>query len=280
MSSAKALNLFEEIDISDQAFEIFAEYLYKVSGIYLINEKKNFTLFSYRLKKLMRSHGISDYEELSQLIKNNRITEDLKTDFINSLTTNKTHFFREEIHFQKLPKLVEEFKNKSNIYIWCAASSTGQEPYSIQLNLLENCSMDINSKLKILATDIDTSVLKTATEGIYTMDQLAGLSEFQINKYFENIHTIYSLKNTYRDKIHFSQLNLFNFPFPISKKFDIIFCRNVLIYFKQEDRLKICTNLTEYLNPGGYLVLGLSESASIKLNNLEYINDAIYRKIK
>jgi chemotaxis protein methyltransferase CheR len=269
---------FEENVISFDTFSIYTQFLYKQTGINLENDSKNYALFGHRLKKVLRLHQIESFEELAEILKNKNIDPTLKTDFINSLTTNKTEFFREKEHFDLLPKVFSDYIKKQTIYIWCSACSTGQEAYSILFNLHQNLPPAIFNKVKILATDIDTAVLKTATDGVYTEEQVGDLSSKDVETYFESIYNIYSVKPEFKERVYFSQLNLFNYPYPINKKFEIIFCRNVLIYFKQEDRIKICNHLVDYLNPQGHLFLGLSESASIKLNTLDYLGNALYRK--
>lgn len=274
----KSLFHLEEDHISPSVFHYYTDFLYKKTGIHLTNDSKNIALFKHRLQKLLRSYQLDSFEDLASTLKKTRSNDPIVTDFINCLTTNTTEFYREHEHFEFLPKMVNEFNDQDTIYIWCSACSTGQEPYTILFNLHQKLSPYTFSKIKILATDIDTNVLKTATDGAYTEDQVSNLKPIELDTYFDSVGDLYFVKEHYKKMIYFSQLNLFSFPYPIHKKFDVIFCRNVLIYFNQNDRIKICNQFIELLNPNAYLILGLSESAAIKIDSLEYTHHAIYRK--
>ncbi len=278
-AALKFLN-FDFEEINKKEFTFFSELLLKYSGIHLIENEKNYSLLNNRLRKVLRSHGLESFSILMMQLQINPSAK-LKEDFICCMTTNKTEFYREKDHFSQLPELLKErLLSKAPIYIWSSACSTGQEPYTMAMHFHENYNADEFAKVKILATDIDSDVLHTATEGFYQEAQLEGLSTSQINNYFEPVANLFTLKDFIKNKVHFSKLNLFDFPFPTQKKFDVIFCRNVLIYFKPEDRLRACENLLHHLNVGGFLVLGLSEAGSVQLQNVKSIGNSTYRKIK
>ncbi|OFZ31138.1 MAG: hypothetical protein A2622_00615 [Bdellovibrionales bacterium RIFCSPHIGHO2_01_FULL_40_29] len=279
-SAALKLSTPDLNELSKKEFDFFSGLILNYAGIHLLENEKNYSLLNNRLRKVLRAHGIPTYTNLMEALETNP-SERLKDDFISAMTTNKTEFYREKDHFSQLPQLLKiKLLAKTPIYIWSAACSTGQEPYTIAMHFHENYKPEEFEKVKILATDIDTDVLKTATEGFYTESQLEGLSPTQINTYFDSVADLYTLKPFIKEKVHFSKLNLFHYPFPINKKFDVIFCRNVLIYFKPEDRQKVCENLVQYLNIGGYLILGLSEAGSAQVPGLENIGNSTYRKFK
>lgn len=279
-SSAFKLVSFELEEVNKVQFEFFSKLLLVYSGIHLIENDKNYSLLNNRLRKVLRLHALENFSALKVLLEKNP-SEKLKDDFISCMTTNKTEFYREKDHFSQLPELLKErFEQKNPVYIWSSACSTGQEPYTLAMHFHENYKKEDFEKIKILATDIDPDVLKTATDAYYQEAQLDGLSPAQINNYFDSLANLFTLKDFIKEKVHFSRLNLFDFPFPIQKKFDVIFCRNVLIYFKPEDRQKACENLVHYLNVGGYLILGLSEAGSVQLNNFKSLGNSTYRKLK
>ena len=279
-SNAFKLVNFELEEVNHVQFEFFSKLLLIYSGIHLIENDKNYSLLNNRLRKVLRLHALANFAALKSLLENNP-SEKLKDDFISCMTTNKTEFYREKDHFSQLPELLKErLEQKNPIYIWSSACSTGQEPYTLAMHFHENYKNEDFENVKILATDIDPDVLKTATDAYYQEAQLDGLSPSQINNYFDSLANLYTLKDFIKDKVHFSRLNLFNFPFPIQKKFDVIFCRNVLIYFKPEDRQKACENLVHYLKIGGYLILGLSEAGSVQLKDFKSLGNSTYRKIK
>ncbi len=279
-SNAFKLINFDLEEINKSQFDFFSRFLLIHSGIHLIENAKNYSLLNNRLRKVLRLHAIENFSILMEKLEKSP-SEKLKDDFINCMTTNKTEFYREKDHFSQLPILLKErMQQKTPVYIWSSACSTGQEPYTIAMHFHEKYKKEEFENIKVLATDIDHDVLKTASEGYYQEPQLDGLSQDQIEKYFDCIANLYTLKDFIKEKVHFSRLNLFNFPFPIQKRFDVIFCRNVLIYFKPEDRFKACENLAHYLNVGGLLILGLSEAGSVQLKDFKSLGNSTYRKIK
>lgn len=279
-SNAFKFVAFEIEEVNKKQFDFFSKLLIQYSGIYLIENDKNYSLLNNRLRKVLRSHALNSFADLMTKLEASP-SDKLKEDFISCMTTNKTEFYREKDHFSQLPELLKErLKENTPVYIWSSACSTGQEPYTMAMHFHEHYKKEEFEKVKILATDIDTDVLKTATEAYYQETQLEGLSPSQINTYFDSVANLYTLKDFIKEKVHYSKLNLFDYPYPIKKKFDVIFCRNVLIYFKPVDRQKACENLLQYLNVGGYLILGLSEAGSVQLQDVKSIGNSTYRKIK
>jgi chemotaxis protein methyltransferase CheR len=279
MSHAFKLN-FDLDEVSKKQFDFFVGLIFTYTGIYLAENEKNYSLLNNRLRKVLRSNGFDNYDSLMTALASNP-SPSLKEEFINCLTTNKTNFFREKEHFNKLPELIKDLMKTTNpIYMWSSACSTGQEPYTLAMHLHDTYGPENFDRFKILATDIDTEVLKTATEGFYQESHMEGLSPQQIRAHFDNVADCNIVKDHIKNKVHFSQLNLFKPPYSINRKFDVIFCRNVLIYFKPEDRLKVCNQLLSYLNVGGHLIVGLSEAGSVQLEGVESIGNSTYRKVR
>lgn len=274
------------ITLNNEHIYRIIERLYKYCGIFLSDSKV--TMIKNRASQVMRETGIEDIDVLL-----NRIEKDKKIQqfFINAFTTNKTEFFREYVHFQdmidrSLPML---FKSNNPIKIFCSAASTGQEPYSIAMSVLYAKELyDATTPVSIIATDIDTSVLQEAANGIYTVD--FRLEKFpnwcNIDEYFDVISSnkqpylqTLKVKNKVKSMITFKQLNLFNKSYPFMRdEFHILFCRNVLIYFKQEDQKGILSRLINTLCVGGTFYLGHSESLYELSEHFEKLGNKTYVK--
>ncbi|WP_428022937.1 CheR family methyltransferase [Arcobacter sp.] len=245
------------------------ELLYSFTGITLTENKD--IMISNRLHKLKRNASFQgSLDELLDAIKEGNY----KTEFINAFTTNKTHFFREEFHFTDLKNRVlpELSKNNQEIKLYCSASSTGEEPYSMAMTILET-QEELGKKINasIIATDIDTNVLQYAANGIYRYSKSS--KEFpswlKPQKYFKkrveknlaSEEVLIKVKEELQRMIKFQVMNLNDDNYPFAKnQFDVIFCRNVLIYFSSEDQEKILFKLFRHLKIGGTLYIGHSES--------------------
>lgn len=270
---------FELETVDEKEFMYFSGLSLSLAGIHLLPNEKNYSLVQNRMLKLVRKYNVSNYAGLIELLKKEIHQKNIKNDFISAMTTNKTDFFREEVHFGILLNEVKlALASRPEVYIWSSACSIGAEPYTMAIHLKENLQPHEYARIKILATDIDADCLKSATEGFFNDQQMFGLTEHFKNKYFDEIGGLYQISPEIREKIHFSQLNLFNFPYSISRFFDVVFCRNVLIYFSPTDREIVCRNLSKYLQPTGCLILGLSETGSVQIPELKLVSNATYKK--
>nr|QGT50053.1 chemotaxis protein methyltransferase 2 [uncultured Helicobacter sp.] len=274
--------------LDTKQLNIIKEKLYEYCGIYLGDSK--LTMIKNRIYHLMRETQVSDINTLLAGLDRN---EKIQQSFINSFTTNKTDFFREDFHFQDmidrlLPLL---FRQNQPIKIFCCASSTGQEPYSIAMSVLYAKKIySSNVPVQIIATDIDTDVLQEAKEGVYTID--FKVEKFpnwiDISEYFDalddgkNPHVrMFKVKDKLKSMITFRQLNLFNKRYPFTNgEFDVLFCRNVLIYFKQEDQQEILKRLIDTLRVDGTFYLGHSESLYQWADKFEKLGNKIFIKTK
>lgn len=247
-------------------YKQFSAFLQDACGI-LLGENKAY-LVNSRIKPVLTKYGLSSLNQLLAQLKN-AFNRQLRDDVVDAMTTNETLWFRDNHPFQLLnTKLFPELASKSSfapLKIWSAACSTGQEPYSIAITAKE--FQDANpSKLKsgvsITATDISPTVIKTAQSGIYEMLALGrGMSPERLKHCFEeHMEGKWKIKPVYQKMVTFQLLNLME-PFQkIGSDFDIIFCRNVLIYFSSELKKEILIKMHQRLKPGGYLLLGASES--------------------
>lgn len=294
MSAAKKIDFsvanqsvfdYQELELSQKCYELFAEKMYDIAGVDLPSTPKNHALLRNRLIKILRRRGIASYEGYWELVKNG--SQDVISEFVSALTTNMTSFFRESAHFDFLAKILPEQFSKSELRIWCCASSTGQEPYTISMTCKESLPDAQIARTKILATDIDQQVLKKASIGIYDEKDLQGLNPNLRQKYFNKVKSndkkrtedLFEASDDIHKLIRFAYFNLMNETYVFQNKFHIVFCRNVLIYFDEETTKRVINNLTSVLAPGGYLILGHSESGNVKHPGLKPLSRAIYQKL-
>ena len=274
---------FEDIKLSDKMFEKFATRMYELAGVDLPLTPKNHALIRNRIVKLLRRHSLKTYEEYWAILEKG--SHEMVQEFISALTTNMTSLYRESYHFDFLQKVLPEWAKKfgNDIRIWCAAASTGQEPYTIVMTACETQPELGAAKVRLLATDIDLQVLKKASVGTYEEREMQGLPPLQRSKYFEKVtakgEEFWRAKDQIHGMIRFAQFNLMSPRYEFQNKFHVIFCRNVLIYFDEETTKKVIDNLVSCLAPGAYLVLGHSESGNVKHPNLKPLSRAVYQKI-
>lgn len=270
--------------ISTDAIHQARALIYDIAGIYL-PENKDSTIRN-RLDKLARDLDIKDFDSFFANLKRGSY----KQDFINAFTTNKTDFFREGFHFKDMVDriLPQRLQSNAPLKVLCAASSTGEEPYSIASTLLFAQEIyQSNTPLSIQAIDIDTSVLEFAKVGEYVVDtRLNPLPNWlDLNAYFymaqrNEREIIMNAKSNIKELIAFKQHNLYAHTYPFGlKEFDIIFCRNVLIYFKISDQEQILKKLFSHLKIGGTLYLGHSESILSLASKVDRLGQNIFVKV-
>ncbi|MFW5800168.1 MAG: CheR family methyltransferase [Spirochaetota bacterium] len=264
---------FEKIKtFTDKEYADFCKFIYDYSGIHLTEKKRS--LVNNRLRKRVLKHNFSSYGEYFNYVKKHRDEEFVM--MINVITTNVSSFFRDEKQFKYLSEEVIKNLGKNRLKIWSAGCSTGEEPYSIALSLTTS---NPEISFDILATDLSTRVLDFAKVGIYKEEQLKTVPDFMLRKYFRKVETgQYQIKPEIKKNIRFDKLNLIKDTFP--NNIDIIFCRNVIIYFDKETKDKLFVKYAQSLNKGGYLFLGHSESL---FNNplFKFYKPSIYiKKIK
>jgi chemotaxis protein methyltransferase CheR len=239
-------------------FERIRSMLYKHSGIKL-NDSKMDMVYS-RLARRLRATGLKTFQDYLARVEGQR-DEEWET-FINSLTTNLTAFFREPHHFPLLKTHVLSL-HKRPIRLWCSAASTGEEPYTMAMSMVEAFN-SYTPPVEIVATDIDTNVLNKAKAGIYPMERVEKLPQDVIKRFFlkgsgANANNV-KVRKELCDLISFRQLNLLDGDWPVKGPFDAIFCRNVMIYFDKDTQHKILKRFAPLLEPHGLLFAGHSES--------------------
>lgn len=270
------------ITITDKEFMELTSYIKEHYGINLKEEKR--ALVTGRLQKVLFQKGFQSFSEYYEYILSDK-TGNAVTSLVNQITTNHTFFMREADHFnfvkdQVLPYLSKTVKDK-DLRIWSAGCSTGEEPYTLAMFIDEYFGKEkVFWNTKILATDISGKVLEEAVKGIYNNDELVNLpSTYKLN-YFKRYDDESSiLTEAIRNEIIFRKFNLMDESFPFKRKFHVIFCRNVMIYFDGETKKKLVNKFYDALEYGGYLFIGHSESISRDGSKFSYVIPAVYRKI-
>lgn len=264
-----------------RTFEAFRKIVYDASGISLSDNKE--ALVSARVGKRLRALGMSDYKEYLDFLVGDKNGEEI-VQFLDVISTNVTSFFRENAHFDVLTKLVQQWsaEGQRRFRFWSAACSTGEEPYSMAMTIQEALGKN-TADVKILATDISTRVLDQCIAGRYDKQRVETVPAKLRPIYFEvertnSALTTYVIKPALKRLIVFKRINLSTPPFPMQGPMDVIFCRNVMIYFDNIVRQRLVDEMTRLLKPGGYLMLGHSESLTGLESDLRVVSPTVYVK--
>ena len=248
-----------EFDFTTQDFERVRKLIYERVGISLSPVKQD--MVYSRLARRLRATGIGSFA--AYLARLEHGDEEEMEAFTNALTTNLTAFFREEHHFPALAEHIKHYMGKHPINLWCSAASTGEEPYSMAMTMVDLFG-SYTPPVKIFASDIDTNVLKKAEAGVYSLDRLEKLPQDLIKRFFlkgSGSHEGYAMvRKELRDMITFRQINLLDETWPMRGPFEAIFCRNVMIYFDKPTQRKILEKFVPLMRPDGLLFAGHSES--------------------
>ena len=246
-----------EFDYSDRDFARIRRLIYDHAGISL-SEKKRDMVYS-RIARRLRAHGLERFSDYLALVEQDGSGE--WEHFVNALTTNLTSFFREPHHFPVLAELAR--KRPNGIKVWCAAASTGEEPYSIAITLAD-VYRSASPPVHILATDLDTNVLTRARAGVYPLDRVEKLPPATLKRHFRRgtgrNEGLASVRPNLQRMIEFGQLNLLDPHWPVEGPLDAIFCRNVMIYFDKPTQRRILERFVPLLAPDGLLFAGHSEN--------------------
>lgn len=250
--------------VTAKQYKKFSTLVYQECGINLHEGKQQ--LLQARLSKRLRNTRINSIDEYLKLLENDE--QELKN-FLDAISTNHTYFFRESHHFECL--------HSGHLNIWCAASSSGEEPYSLAIDCLEK-----GFRPTILATDISTQVLQIGEKGIYSIEKAKNVPLNILKKYFQKgrgqWETYIKAKNQLKRMVTFKRFNLLSDISP-QEEFDVIFCRNVLIYFDNTIKTKVIDRLYKALKTNGYLIIGGAESLNNIKHRYKYIKPSIYMKV-
>jgi chemotaxis protein methyltransferase CheR len=273
-----------ERQLTDPEFELFSALVTSHTGIAL--GSRNRALLQARLSKRLGALGLSTFMDYYRLLKEQGPDGKELAKFVNAVTTNKTSFFREAHHFtylrERLAPALEARDGDRGLRIWSAGCSSGEEPYTIAITLLESLRDPAGWDLRILASDIDTEMLDRAKAGVYRLDDLGGLPRAALRRHFlrgvgEN-EGLVRVKASVRDLVVFRRINLLEATWPIRTSFDVVFCRNVIIYFDPSTQAQVLERLVGYVKDEGLLVLGHTEGVHGVVAGLHQAGLTIYRK--
>jgi chemotaxis protein methyltransferase CheR len=266
--------------ISTDEFERFRRLIYDESGISLSDQKKS--LLASRLSKRLRDLGLETFTEYFERVTGDPNREEF-TRMLDLISTNKTGFFREPKHFDFLrERILPELESPKRIRIWSSACSTGEEPYTIAITLYEAVQNPAQWDFRILASDLSTRVLAKAATGTYDEERVRGVPPEVVRRHFLRGRSgsagMVKVKPHLAEMIRFRRLNLMDDHFPIKSPLDLIFCRNVMIYFDRPIQEKLVNKFHRYLKPGGYLFIGHSESLQWVNHPFKSLAPTIYQK--
>ncbi|HYG13861.1 MAG TPA: protein-glutamate O-methyltransferase CheR [Methylophilaceae bacterium] len=257
-------------------FHLFKRFIYDQAGINLSDNKQS--LVSGRLAKRLRLHGLQNFGDYYRLINSHSQAAEAQV-AVDLLTTNETHFFREPKHFDFLRSTVLPKQAPGRlIRVWSAASSTGEEPYTIAMLLADQLK---DNPWEVIGSDLSTRVLEKARHARYAIDSAAEIPRHYLTRYClkgtGNSEGVLLIARELRSRVQFMQVNLMQ-PFPALGEFDIIFLRNVMIYFDNETKRQLVTRMLPLLKPGGYFIISHSESLNGISDAYELVSPSIYRK--
>lgn len=265
--------------MNPQVFDAFRDFIQVQTGLTMRRGKE--ALLRARIAERIRALGLEDEAAYLRRVRDDRTGDELRA-FINAITTNTTSFFRAPEHFEILADYARAWaaEDHTRLRVWCSASSTGEEPWSMAM-VLAHCIGDWSRRdVRVLATDIDTDVLAEARAARYPERAVATVPPALRTRYLVNERTpdgtVWTVRPDLKPMVSFARLNLVRQPYPMSGPFDIIFCRNVLIYFDNDTRIRVLTEMVRLLQPHGLLVLGPSESAMGLDHLVRRTTDSVY----
>jgi chemotaxis protein methyltransferase CheR len=270
------------VDDLDEVFFRVTRLMYDITGVNLTEAKRE--LVRSRLAKRLRALGCDSFTEYVDFVESKAGKRELAL-MLDTLTTNKTSFFREPVHFSFLREsILPALRDPGRpIRIWSAGCSSGEEPYSLSILLREAFQDSSRRDIRILATDLSRRVLAQAREATYSEAQVEGVSAKLRSRYFKCVKdresgtSRYQVKPEIRSNVTFAPLNLID-PWPMNGPFQVIFCRNVMIYFDRGIRARLVERFRQLLPKGGHLFVGHSESLNGLSHDLHYVQPAVYRK--
>lgn len=265
--------------MSGDAFQVLCAFLKKESGL-IIDAQKRYLVES-KMQPIIRREGLSGFQDLVDILIRNK-TAPLVKEVVETMTINETYFFRDKVPFDKfsqviLPKLIETRPAYKTIRIWSAACSSGQEPYSLAMILDQMKAQLDGRRFEIIATDLSEAILAKAREGVYSQFEVQrGLPTPFLLRYFDQKGDKWQIKDALRSQINFRRLNLLG-DYSIIGNVDVIFCRNVLIYFDNVGKRDVLTKMRRSLGNDGFLMLGASES--VLGTSTDFVADPVHRMV-
>ena len=275
----------QETPLSAEAYRFIVDLIYRHSRIKLGSDKQ--ALLSSRLTKRLRSIGLSSFDKYCAVLRSPQSQDEIE-ELLDLISTNHTRFYREPDHFDYLiakilpPLIPTLIARHSPLRVWSAASSSGEEPYTLAIVLSEFLRAFPAVDWQICASDISNRVLTAAKQGVYRMDAVEPVPPDLLKRYFQKGFGAQEgkcrVRSELRDKVRYERINLFQHEYPIPLQQHVIFCRNVMIYFDIPSREQAVKRMSHYLAPGGYLIVGHSESLMGINHGLKSIRQGIYQK--
>ncbi len=274
-----SISIQKDLVMTAEDFRRITAMIYARAGIVLDHSKQEMAYS--RLSKRLRLHGITNFSDYLNKLDSQPKAREWES-FVNALTTNLTEFFRESHHFDILADFAKQLKRP--LKIWCCAASYGEEPYSIGITLIEALGQTLANQCTVLATDIDTEALSKADAGIYQMTQVNRLPTEIGKKYFlkgsGERSGLARIKYEMFPMIHFKQLNLHDADWRLTDKFDVIFCRNIMIYFDTNGQREILKKFVNVLDKDGLLITGHSENFTYIFDGFKLMGKTVYKHAK
>ena len=269
-----------DFEISPEEFQRFRTLIYGESGIALNDEKHG--LVSSRLSKRLRALGLSTFSDYYEHVTRDSNREEF-TRMLDLISTNKTDFYREPRHFDFLrEEILPQLESDKVIRIWSSACSSGEEPYTIAMTLYDSVADPAQWDWKILATDLSTRMLEQAEAGVYDEERVHDVPPETVKRHFlrgrGSREGMLKVKPHLSGMVRFRRVNLMDERFPIKTPLDLIFCRNVMIYFDRPTQERLVNKFYQYLKPGGHLLIGHSESLQWVAHPFTTVAPTIYRK--
>jgi chemotaxis protein methyltransferase CheR len=274
------------LQLTDGEFSKFQRFIYDAFGIVLPDAKRD--MLANRLRQMLVEQGFGSFDAYYEA-KLKQPSPKTLDELINRVSTNHTYFYREARHFEHLRGDALESTTvrakarssggRAEFRLWCAAASTGQEPYGLAIQLREYFGKDYGKwSAGLLATDISERALAVAVRGVYDDEDVQPIPADVRNRHLRKGATGWEVSRELREDVLFRRFNLMNKTLPFKKPFDVIFCRNVMIYFDNETRRSLVSRMAEALYPGGYLYVGLAESLGTNAGRLKLVEPGVYRK--
>jgi chemotaxis protein methyltransferase CheR len=272
----------QEFELTDPEFQRLRQLIHRQTGIALSEAKRE--LLYGRLARRVRKLGLESFAQYCRVLEDGAAGE--LQELTNAITTNLTSFFREDYHFKQLaeeafPQIEVERTLTRRMRVWSAGCSTGEEPYSLAIVMREALKHLRNWDIRLLATDIDSKVVATAAAGVYAAERIMGVSAARRAKWFLPAAArpgFYSASDELKSLITFKQLNLLD-PWPMKGIFDVIFCRNVVIYFDKPTQRALFERMADLQEPGGWLFIGHSENLLNVTRRYKLVGRTVYRRV-
>jgi chemotaxis protein methyltransferase CheR len=272
-----------EFELTDSEFKRLRELVHARTGIALSEAKRE--LLYGRLARRLRKLKLTSFAEYCRLVETDESAE--LQELTNAITTNLTSFFREDYHFKQLslealPEIQSKRLSTRRIRLWSAGCSTGEEPYSLAIVMRETLAQLAGWDIKLLATDIDSKVVATATQGVYASDRFKGVAPERVRSWFHEVADrpgFLAASAELKSLITFKQLNLLD-PWPVKGPFDVIFCRNVVIYFDKATQRGLFDRMADLQEPGGWLFIGHSENLLNVTRRYKLVGRTVYRRVE